>query len=179
MNKVGSRQQMICLQRAQGIATDLVELLGPACEKITVAGSVRRRKPEVHDIEILAIPKFQGPVDLLDHRIKELIAQGVLDYRFNKLGRRVYGPKNKLLVHSSGVAIDIFSTDEQCWAMALVIRTGPKELNMELARAALARGWALRAYGDGYDTPDGHIHCETEEEVFKTVGLPYREPWRR
>lgn len=170
---------MIRLEIAEAIAKELVELLEPACERVQVAGSVRRCKPQVHDVEILCIPKFQGPVDLLDHRIQGLIAQGVLDYRLNKLGSRVYGPKNKLLVHQAGVSVDVFSTDEQCWAMALVIRTGPKELNIELARAALARGWALRAYGDGYDTPDGHIHCETEEDVFSVVGLPYREAWKR
>jgi len=171
---------MVNLKEAVELAQELVELLAPACDRIQVAGSVRRRKPQVKDTEILAIPKYMGPVDLLDQRIKELIAQGELAYRFNKLGRRVCGPLNKLLMHRrSGVSVDVFSTDELCWAMALVIRTGPKESNMELAKAAINKGWQLRAYGDGYDTPDGHIHCETEEEVFSAVGLPYHQPWQR
>lgn len=170
---------MIGLEMADAIAKELVELLEPACERITIAGSIRRRKPEVGDIELLCIPKYNVFADLLDQRVKELIEEGILEFRKNKLGHNLYGTKNKLLIHCTGVPVDIFSTDESCWAMALVIRTGPKQLNIELARAALRRGWQLRAYGDGYDTPDGHIHCETEADVFRAVGLRYRQPWRR
>lgn len=45
------------LSEALKIAEAVLKELGPHCERIAIAGSVRRRKPEVKDIEIVAIPK--------------------------------------------------------------------------------------------------------------------------
>ena len=168
------------LDKAKAIAEELKRLLEPACERIVVAGSIRRRKPEVGDIELLCIPKYVGGVDQLDREIKQLMAQLVLGYRLNKRGSRVYGRQNKLLVHiPSGFGVDIFSTDKKRWAVALVVRTGGEKTNKEIASRALERGMRFRAYGDGFDTPGGHIHCDTEEAVFRAVGLRYLKPWER
>jgi len=168
------------LERAKAIAEELKGLLAPACERIEIAGSTRRRKPDVGDIELLCIPKFDGLVDLLDLRLKWLIGTYMLEYRPNKKGSIVYGPKNKLLRHvDSGIGIDIFSTTAECWPVALVVRTGPKESNIAIAMAAQKRGWRLKAYGAGFDTPRGLIRCESERVVFELVGLPYKKPWER
>jgi len=169
------------LEKARAIAEELKGLLEPACERIpVVAGSIRRQKPYPNDIELLCIPKYEGPCDLLNIKIQKLIFQGVLDYRLTKLGRATYGPKNKLLTHvGSGIGVDVFSTDEQCWAVALVVRTGGAATNKEIASRALERGMRFRAYGDGFDTPDGHLQCKSEQEVFLVVGLRYLEPQER
>jgi len=168
------------LEKAKKIADELVELLKPVCERVIIAGSIRRRKPFPNDIELLCIPKFNGVVDLLDQKLKWLIGTHVLEYRPNKKGSITYGPMNKLLRHAdSGIGVDIFSTDEDCWWVALVVRTGPKESNIAIATAAQRRGWRLRAYGAGFDTPEGLIRCKSERDVFELVGLPYKEPWER
>ena len=168
------------LEKAKAIAEELKQLLAPACERVTIAGSIRRRKPFPNDIELLAIPKFNGMVDLIDQKLKWLIGTHVLEYRPNKKGSIVYGPMNKLLRHAdSGIGIDIFSTTEECWWVALVVRTGPKESNIALATAAQKRGWRLRAYGPGFDTPEGLIRCHSERDVFELVGLPYKKPGER
>jgi len=100
--------------------------------------------------------------------------------RLNKRGYRVYGPRNKLMVHlPSGIGVDIFSTTDECWWVALAIRTGPRESNIAIANAALRKGWALRAYGAGFDMPSGIIRCKSERDVFELVGIPYKEPWER
>ena len=168
------------LQKAKAIAEELVELLKPVCERVIIAGSIRRRKPVPNDIELLCIPKFDGVVDLLDQKLKWLVGTHVLEYRPNKKGSIVYGPQNKLLRHAdSGIGVDIFSTDERCWPVALVVRTGPKESNIAIAMAAQKRGWRLEAYGAGFDTPKGLIRCKSERDVFELVGLPYKKPWER
>ena len=168
------------LEKARAIAEELKGLLESACERITIAGSIRRRKPFVGDIEILAIPKFECGIDQLDREIGALFVKGILDYRRNKLGSAVYGEKNKLLLHKpSGIGIDVFSTDAECWPVALVVRTGGARTNKRIAYTALRKGWRFRAYGDGFDTPDGHISCKTEQEVFEAVGLPYLVPEQR
>ncbi len=168
------------LEKAREIAEELVVMLAPACERITIAGSICRQKPDVGDIELLCIPRYEGMIDLLDREIGALAVREILGFRCNRRGSRVYGPKNKLMVHlPSGIGVDIFSTDEQCWPVALVVRTGGVSTNRRIATAALKRGWRFRAYGDGFDMPDGHIRCCSEREVFEVVGLPYMEPWER
>jgi DNA polymerase (family 10) len=168
------------LEKAKSIAKELIYYLAPGVNRIVIAGSIRRQKPDVGDIELLCIPRFIDGVDQLDRVIRTLVDQGNLDYRRNKLGSRVYGPKNKLMVHlPSGIGVDIFSTDAECWPVALVVRTGGERTNKRIASAALRKGWHFRAYGDGFDTPDGHIHCSSEREVFEAVGLPYLSPEER
>ncbi|MBA7554323.1 hypothetical protein ES705_46937 [subsurface metagenome] len=168
------------LEKAKVIAEEIRVLLRPACDRIEIAGSIRRRKPEVGDIELLVIPKYFAGVDQLDRELGALMVQGILGFRLNKLGRRVYGSKNKLLRHvESGIGIDIFSTDAKCWPVALVVRTGGKYTNKCIARAALRKGYRFHAYGDGFDTPDGYLHCSSEREVFEAVGLRYLEVWER
>jgi len=168
------------LEKAKGIAEELKAVLESSCERIVIAGSIRRQKPEVGDIELLCIPKYIAGVDMLDAKIQTLIHFDMLGYRLNKLGSKVYGPKNKLLVHlPSGIGVDIFSTDEECWPVALVVRTGGKVSNMRIATAALRRGYQFHTYGRGFTTPSGESVCHSEREVFEAVGLSYLEPWKR
>jgi len=168
------------LEKAKAIAENIKAVLESSCQRIVIAGSIRRQKPDVGDIELLCIPIYIAGVDILDARIKALIRFNMLGYRLNKLGRKVYGPKNKLLTHlPSGIGVDIFSTDEECWPVALVVRTGGKVSNMRIATAALKQGYRFHAYGRGFSTPSGEIVCHSEREVFGVVGLSYLEPWKR
>lgn len=175
-----SKDERLKLQKAKAIAEELKRLLEPGCRRIEIAGSIRRLKPDVKDIELLCIPKFVGGVDHLDREIGALVVQRILGFRLNKLGSRVYGKQNKLMVHlPSGIGVDIFSTTEECWSVALVVRTGGKETNKRIATQALKRGYRFHAYGRGFTTPDGEIICHSEREVFEAVGMPYLEPWER
>lgn len=168
------------LHRAQLIAEELKALLAPECQRIIIAGSIRRRKPFPNDIEILAVPKYVDGVDQLDEEIKKLMVEGLLGYRRNVRGSIAYGPKNKLLMHlPSAMAVDIFSTSEDCWWVSLVVRTGGEITNRRIATAAIRKGWHLQAYGHGFSTPRGDVVCRSEEEVFRAVGLPYPAPWER
>lgn len=168
------------LARARLIAEELKSLLAPECERIEVVGSTRRRKPFPNDLELLAIPKYVDGVDQLDEEIKKLMAERLLGYRRNVRGSITYGPKNKLLVHlPSTVGVDIFSTSEDCWWVSLVVRTGGEITNRRIATAAIRKGWHLEAYGRGFLTPRGEVVCQSEEEVFRAVGMPYLPPQRR
>ena len=164
------------LEKAKVIARDLVYYLTPGVNHVVIAGSIRRQKPEVGDIELLVIPR----ANYLDKILDDLMMQGILAMRLNKRGHRVYGAKNKLMVHvPSGIGVDIFSTDEVCWPVALVVRTGGEKSNKRIATTALRRGYRFHAYGSGFSTPEGYIVCHSEREVFEAVDLPYREPWER
>lgn len=169
------------LETAKAIASELLWVLEPACQRVTIAGSIRRRKPYPNDIELLCIPKYDSGIDQLDNEIHILMGQGILSLRLNKLGRTIYGPKNKLLRHvESGIGVDIFSTTPENWPVALVVRTGGKETNKMIASRAIERGMRFHAYGRGFTQADGsELICRSEAGVFRAVELAYQEPWER
>lgn len=177
---------------ALALATALVYDLRSSCERIEIVGSVRRHKPEVHDLELLYIPKFLNRVSPFDMFLREdaNLADDVitrwehemfLKRRLNSKGSEVFGAKNKLMVHDfSGIPVDLFSTNSECWFNALVCRTGPKESNIAICTEAQKRGWKWNPYGPGYSHDDGEVRAMTsEEEVFKFVNLPYLPPEQR
>ena len=181
--------------QAWSVATELLETFSPAGERIIIAGSLRRRKETVGDIELLYIPRFQerrNPADmfasltanLADDVIHYLEAVRELERRKNRLGRETFGPKNKLMRHRrSGIGVDLFSTRPECWWNYLVCRTGPAELNVEIASRAKARGWMWNPTGEGFSRPCGlgteSVRMNSERDVLEFVGLEYAEPWER
>lgn len=178
---------------AMSAAAELVREIRPYCERIIVAGSLRRRKPMVGDIEMVYVPMmvegkksdlFKEPelVDAVAVRLEYLIEERKsISRRLNKEGRESWGPKNKLAVHlESGVPVDFFATTESAWWNYLVCRTGPAESNIRICQAAEARGWKWKPYAAGFELEDGKIFpMMSEREVFEFVGLKYREPWER
>ena len=176
---------------AEGVAEDIVEQLRPFCKRIEIAGSLRRKKPDVGDIEILYIPlTIVRPdqedlfklitVDMAAVRITGFLSEGVLDVRLNSKGSKVYGPLNKLTIHvDSGIPVDLFTANEENWFNQLVCRTGPKELNQDICNAAIRKGWHWMPYGRGFSRGEEVHAINSEREVFDFVGLPYAEPWER
>jgi len=128
-------------------------------------------------IDPIPVPGFED-TDPIDDEVTILIVEGVLGFR--PKGRRAYGPKKKFMVHApSGIGVDIFTTDNQCWYVALVVTTGGDTTNKSIATGAQKKGWRFRTSGDGFDTLNSHITCTTEREVFEAVGLPYLSPEQR
>lgn len=175
------------LQDAVPIAEKFVEFLTPHCHRIVVAGSIRRRKPFVSDIEILLVSKLgrdTDPTDLFGAQVERAAADMALETLLG-LGvitkRGGWGPENKFGTHAkSGIPIDFFSTTERNWWNALVVRTGPAKSNKAIASAAIARGWKWHAYGDGFSRGDRETFVVRQErDAFDHVGLPYLLPDKR
>ena len=180
------------LAEATEVAEELITLLRPNCERIEVAGSVRRQKARVGDVELLAVSKT-SPSYLnvrpdrprleyvhLDARVLELITKDILRYRLNKKGSRTYGRLNKLLVHvPSGIGVDLFSTTTENWGMSLVVRTGSASFCIQVMSRLKALGHSGHAYG-GITLKSGEeIDCPTEEEVFRILGWAWMDPQQR
>jgi len=155
------------LEEATTIAEKVKEILSPSCEEIEIAGSVRRRKPTVNDIDIVLIEKPSAWLIL-----SSLIATiGRIELNGDKIKRLWYGDKQ------SGIAIDIYIATPATWATLLLIRTGSKENNIKLASIAKRKGWHLKANGDGLFNEKGErIAGDTEESIYEALGVPYQEP---
>jgi len=169
------------------VAKELCALLKPVTGRLVVAGSLRRGKMVVGDIEILFIPKLEDRkldmfvsegFNLTEEKIAAMVKYGTIAKRLNKLGNvSAWGPENKLAVHcASGISVDLFSTTPDKWWVSLVIRTGSKETNLALTTGAQRLGRHLHANGAGV-SENGHMMiCRSEEDVFALCGVPYLAP---
>lgn len=181
------------LHTAQKIADAIVEHLRPGCERIEIAGSIRRRKPEVGDIEIIYIPRISTAPDPADffatatinhaeHVIDLMQRAGTLAKRPNVNGGTSWGSKIKLALHvESGIGVDLFATNRLCWFNYLVCRTGPAEFNTRIATLAQERGWKWHPFNAGFERlSDGEwFKVASERDVFDFLGLSYLDPWER
>jgi DNA polymerase/3'-5' exonuclease PolX len=181
----------LALPMAALIAQSLVNLLAPACARIEIAGSIRRRRPEVGDIELVAQPIQRleiftpagqlfpecGWRNLLDARLEELLAVDVIrkhptDPKWGEKYRKLWQP-------DAGVQIDLFIlTPPAEWGPALVIRTGPADFSREMVTALRRR--QMRCEHLAIQTFTGeHVPCPDEETFFELCGYSYLPPERR
>lgn len=150
------------LERAQAIAAALVKELEPCCQRMTMAGSIRRERPLVKDIDLVLIPANQGQ----------------LAVKFHEMGCRFGGPKHQRLQYK-GANVDIYIATEDTWPMLLLVRTGSAAFNRDLAIRAKAKSLHFAADGRGVLKGDQRVAWRSEEEIFGALGLPYIEPSRR
>lgn len=162
--------QAMKLQQALQIANKLKALLAPHCHRIEIAGSIRRKKPEVKDIEIVAIPKPYN-VGLFANGIATIINQwpkvkGDLPCKYTQR------------ILPEGIKLDLFFAEPGNWGYIFAIRTGSAEYSHEV----LARGWVAHGYKgkDGWLTFNGRpIHLPEEKDLIKRCGVKFVPPEMR
>jgi DNA polymerase/3'-5' exonuclease PolX len=188
------------LQKATVIANEIIEYLRPACERIEPAGSVRRKKPDVGDIEIVAKPKFQphkidsitksGKAKLKAHdelteRVNEAIREGRLKHgEPNEEGMKPhFGPKYKRLAYPDPyVQVDLFCvTPPAEWGVIYTIRTGSANYTKWLMTRALQKGMKVEdgRLWDMSMRPRRLLPCPEERDFFKWLRVPWLEPEQR
>ena len=154
-------------EKALEIAQKVKAQLAPHCERIEIAGSIRRKKPEVKDIEIVAIPKPYD-IGLFESGIATVVKQ------WEKV-RGELPCKYTQRILPEGIALDLFFADKENWGNTFATRTGSAIYSHEV----LARGWSFEGYKseDNYLYKDGKkIAIHEEEDLFKLIHLPYVEP---
>lgn len=168
------------LVAAMVLADQLLAQLAPACERIAIAGSIRRRKASVKDIELVAIPKQIPSGDLfgdvmksaLDDLLEAEIAAGRLAWNVQHKGN---GPRYKCLwLPDADLAVDLFLADVDNWGNQLVIRTGDGNFTKRLVTSSRFGG----CMPDGLRQRDGYLcrgderlPCPTEEAFFAAIGV--------
>lgn len=181
------------MERAEALARQLVESMAPFCRKVEIAGSIRRGKPEVKDIEIVAIPRWEkraDPSDLFGERMLranllhewatgtqckvQWIKPGtseVLPWRIEAGGRywRGFLPE--------GIKLDLFLAMPENFGAIFLIRTGSAEFSYAVATHAKSID---RAFANGYLTIAGQtVPTREERVVFDLLDLEWREPAER
>lgn len=134
----------------------------PEAGQAVVAGSVRRRKETIGDIDILVTSKKSSSVM----------------QRFLKLPQiaHVYGsgPTKTMVRLHNGLDADLRVVPQESFGAALNYFTGSKDHNVALREIAIKKGWKLNEYG--LFKGKKMIAGETEEELYGALGLAYIEP---
>ena len=150
------------LGEALEVAEYVISQLRELCSKIAYAGSLRRMKETIGDIDILAVG---NPGEIMDaftgmNRVTEIIAKG--------------DTKSSVLIGTTQV--DLRVVEEHQWGAALQYFTGSKEHNIKLREIAKEKGLKINEYGVFEVATGRRIAGETEEEVYQTLGLCFIPP---
>ncbi len=156
----------IRLDEATALAEELAEAVR-ACKgarRVEVAGSLRRGKETIGDIDILC----EATEDIAPQIIETFV-------QTEAVGRVLaQGETKGSVVTEGGVQADLRVMQRESFGAALAYFTGSKEHNVRLRELAVRRGWKLNEYGL-YDE-DCRLAGRTEEEIYRALGLAYVQP---
>jgi DNA polymerase/3'-5' exonuclease PolX len=168
------------------MANGLRKILAPACDRIEIAGSIRRGARLVKDIELVAIPRLLV-TDLfgefmpherneLDVAVDGLLEDGRLESREP---RRMGGRYKALRAPQSGIGVDLFVVVPPAqWGAIKAIRTGGAEFSKFLVTEALKRGRRVQG-GHVVDEHGKTIDTPHERDFFTACGVAWVEPEAR
>jgi DNA polymerase/3'-5' exonuclease PolX len=181
-------------REARTLAVELCRELEPFCERIRIAGSIRRRKPLVKDIELVVVPKLESTAtdlfgettatrDLLHERLTAMLESGEIEHRLDKNGRPAFGRAMKRIRYQ-GFAVDVFTATPETWGVTFVIRTGSAEFSTRIVTAQriggllpddmLVRGWQVWRTLDGSPVPVAH-EARADYPITRLAPIPTRE----
>jgi DNA polymerase/3'-5' exonuclease PolX len=164
------------ISQALAIAERVKAELAPFTERIEIAGSVRRRKPQVKDIELVVIPR-RVVSDLFGD--ETAVAQDFCTVvnRWAKIKGEPTGRYTQRLL-PDGINLDLFIVDADTWGLTLAIRTGSADYSAHV----LGARWAALGYTSHesvlyrYGRP---TYIREEADLFTLLGLPWADPYDR
>jgi len=160
----GAEEHRMPWPRAEEVAIPLVDYLKATkgVKQVTVAGSYRRRKETVGDLDVLVtsakgapvIKRFVGYED-----VAEVVSQGTT---------------RSTVVLRNGLQVDLRAVRDASYGAALHYFTGSKAHNIAVRKLGVAKGLKINEYG--VFKGDKRLAGRSEKEVYAQVGLPYIEP---
>src|SRR3990172_2662032 len=166
IGELKSRKGRFRLSLALSYAEPLIAYLKktPGVIEIEPAGSLRRWKDTIGDVDILATSKKDAPV--IDRfvkypEIKEVIAKG---------------ETKSTVTLKNGLQVDVRVLDEKSFGAALQYFTGSKAHNIAIRDRAKKMGLKISEYGVFEEKTGKKVAGENEEDVYKAVGLPWIPP---
>ncbi len=164
IEKLKNKSNRIILMRAERLIEPLVEYLktDENAEEVVVAGSYRRRKETVGDIDILVTsPKGKQLISrFVDYEeVDEIVSQGET--------------KSTVRLHT-GLQVDLRVVEKKSYGAALIYFTGSKNHNIRLRNLAIKSGCKVSEYGVFKNKKQ--VAGKTEEEVYKYFDLDFIPP---
>jgi DNA polymerase (family 10) len=159
-------KERLPLGRVLPLANELVGILRAVngVSQVSVAGSLRRMKEDIGDVDLLVTSSKPGAV--MDAfaawpRVRQVLAKG---------------PTRSSVILDSGVQADVRVVPRVSFGAALQYFTGSKDHNVKVRERAVRRGLKVNEYGVFTVEGEQRIAGRTEEEVYKAVSLPWIPP---
>lgn len=166
------------------IAEKLMERLRPACERLEIAGSLRREAPMVGDIEIVAVP-----LPTLDLFGEPSGGETVVDFLLRRWDVELLknGSKQKQFMMTTKqdeeYQVDLFlQPDPATWGVNYLLRTGHRNFSTRMVTPRSAGGYMPAGYqvrGARVWHLARKVETPEEEDVFKLWGMDYVDPKER
>ena len=162
-------QQRFDRKFAETIAVEIITKLQIHLMKYLICGSIRRKKPTVGDIDIVAIPK--STYEIGEESLSDVISR--IDPNGSKISKSLGKSGAKRFLNGDlikrfqykGISIDLYLADETTFGTLALIRTGSKEHNIKLTKIARSKGLKLFASGKGL------CQVDDEDNVLKIINV--------
>jgi DNA polymerase (family 10) len=163
---VRAGQARMPLGRALPLGRELVRALErlPAATQVALAGSARRMKETVGDLDILVTSSRPAEIMAAFVQLPEIAE--VLERGDTKASVR----------HRDGIQVDLRVVEPACFGAALAYFTGSKQHNIRIRDMGSRKGLKVSEYGVFRESTGRRIAGATEEEVYAAVGLPWIAP---
>jgi DNA polymerase (family X) len=156
-------QDRVLLNTALTTATEIVGALEPFTDRVTYAGSLRRWRETIGDVDILATAGDEPGARRIMNAFKTLSGDVI-----------VSGPTKTSIRTSGRLQVDLRVVKPDCWGTALQYFTGSQAHNVATRAIAVRRGLKLSEYGLFRD--DELIASATEDEVYAALGMEWVPP---
>jgi DNA polymerase (family 10) len=153
---------------AKKLAAEIQSL--PGVNACTIAGSLRRKKSTIGDIDlVVGIDPLQ-----LKSLFNKIDALPMVSNVLQKGSRKM-----QLQLKENSIQVDMRFVEKSAYGSALLYFTGPKEHNLAMRKLAISFGWKLNEYGLFDRISLNRLAGETEFSVYQKLGLPFIEPEQR
>ena len=157
-------RERVLLDVALRTATEMVDALTPLSERCAYAGSLRRWRETIGDIDILAAAGDSAPLMAAFAAGHDVVASG---------------PTKTTVRIASGLTADLRVVPRDAWGAALQYFTGSAAHNVAIRQIAIRKSLKLSEYGLFDAETNGLIVSRTEEEVYERLGLAWIPPAMR
>ncbi|MBI2649596.1 MAG: DNA polymerase/3'-5' exonuclease PolX [Thaumarchaeota archaeon] len=161
INKLQVAQQRILLAEALALADALVQYFMNNGITVEPAGSLRRGKSTVGDIDILASDDKASGAFVSYPGVDRVLESG---------------PTRSSVILKNGTQVDLRIIEREGYGAALMYFTGSKEHNIALRNLAIGKSWKLNEYGLYEGKSERRIAGKSEEEVYRKLGLAFIPP---
>ncbi|MCL2584841.1 MAG: DNA polymerase/3'-5' exonuclease PolX [Streptosporangiales bacterium] len=148
---------------ARDTAIPLVDALRPLAGRVAYAGSLRRMRETIGDVDILATASSADQAARIMDAFKDLAPEIV-----------VSGKTKTSVRMGNGLQVDLRVVKPEAWGAALQYFTGSQAHNVAVREIAVKKGLKLSEYG--LFRGEELIASETEEDVYRALGLDWIEP---
>ncbi len=148
------------------LANKIIKELKPYCSRIQIAGSIRRKEKNPVDIDIVLIPKNKSG----KQKIQEIM-------RKKEKARFIQGGEKESVFRIKGVKVELYYTNNQEWGACLLAYSSKTGSSIGLRMVAKRKGFKLNQHG--LFKNNKRIAGRTEEEIYHTLGRPWKSPERR